>query len=142
MLIEIEPPMPAAGPFHSIYRHTLYRNMLAAVEDLGAAWHNVIDDNVDVGDTADRHIAAARLLRMLCSPHRRTYGHALPVTVLPCSVAVLHTASTSAGTTATTCCSSPAGPSPISGWPPVARSRRSRRSSSSDPSAGPTPPSS
>ena len=90
MLIEIEPPMPAPGPFDSIYRHTLYRNMLAAVEDLGAAWHNVIDDNVDVGDPADRHIAAARLLRMLCSRHRRIYGHALPVTVLPCSVAVLH----------------------------------------------------
>ena len=82
--------MPAPGPFDSIDDTTLYRNTLAAVEDLGAAWHNVIDDNVDVGDPADRHIAAARLLRMFCSRHRRIYGHALPVTVLPCSVAVLH----------------------------------------------------
>jgi hypothetical protein len=89
-MTELVPPMATPGPWDGPSRHHLYRNMLAAVEDLATAWHHVIDTGaVDVGDPADRHIAAARLARMLCARHRKRYGHAIPVSVAPCAVAVV-----------------------------------------------------
>ena len=90
-MTELVPPMIRPEPTDSTHHHILYRNMLAAIEDFAAAWHQVVDiDNVDVGDPSERHIAAARLGRMFAARYRKLYGHPIPVSVVPCAVAVLH----------------------------------------------------
>jgi hypothetical protein len=87
--VDIVPPMPRPTAWAGSYRQDLYWNSLAAIQDLGAAWHQVVDiGDADVGDPGQRHIAAARLGRMIC--RRRRNGRSIPVSVVPCSVAVVH----------------------------------------------------
>lgn len=66
--------------------HRAERAAVAIAADRADAWGTIADD---VAPAADRHIAGARVGRMMCTQFRSWFGHPMPATVVPCTVSIV-----------------------------------------------------